>query len=83
MNAIEIEEAVSSLALAPFDQAEFPYAFLLAFGNKETTTKRLSSGTSNKSDVGGVLQTNNLHIVISPPSEVTPSLERLLTVAKQ
>ena len=37
MNAIEIEEAVSTLALTPFDGAEFPYAFLLAFGNKETT----------------------------------------------
>jgi hypothetical protein len=36
MNAIEIEEAVSELALAPFDKEEFPYAFLMAFGNKET-----------------------------------------------
>ena len=53
MNAIEIEEAVSTLALAPFEKEEFPY-FLLAFGNKETTIKRLRSGSSNKSDVGGV-----------------------------
>ncbi len=77
MNAIEIEEAVSSLALAPFDQTEFPYAFLMAFGNKETTIKRLRSGTSNKSDVGGVLQVNNLHIAIAQAGAVTQSLRSL------
>jgi hypothetical protein len=37
MNAVEIEEAVSRLAEAPFDPAEFPFAFLEAFGNKSTT----------------------------------------------
>ena len=77
MNAIEIEEAVSTLALAPFDKDEFPYAFLMAFGNKETTIKRLRSGTSNKSDLGGVLQTNNLHIAITETGEVTQSLKSL------
>ena len=57
MNAVEIEEAVSALAAAPFDAAEFPFQFLTAFGNKETTVKRLRSGSSNSSDVpGGVLQ---------------------------
>jgi hypothetical protein len=44
MNAVEIEEAVSALAEKPFDRAEFPFAFLEAFGNKETTLKRLRSG---------------------------------------
>lgn len=77
MNAIEIEEAVSNLALVPFDKAEFPYAFLMAFGNKETTIRRLRSGTSNKSDVGGVLQANNLHIAISQEGGVTKCLENL------
>lgn len=77
MNAIEIEEAVSTLALAPFDPAEFPYAFLLAFGNKETTIKRLRSGTSNKSDVGGVLQTNNLHIAVAQSGGVAQCLKSL------
>ena len=33
MNAVEIEEAVSELAAAPFDAAEFPFAFLSAFGS--------------------------------------------------
>jgi hypothetical protein len=46
MNAVEIEEAVSQLAAAPFDAAEFPFAFLTAFGNKETTVKRLRSVSS-------------------------------------
>ena len=77
MNAIEIEEAVSTLALATFDPAEFPYAFLMAFGNKETTIKRLKSGTSNKSDVGGVLQTNNLHIAVAQLGGVTQCLKSL------
>ena len=52
MNAVEIEEAISALAEQPFDAAEFPFAFLQAFGNKETTLKRLRTGASNKSDLG-------------------------------
>ncbi len=77
MNAVEIEEAVSKLAEAPFDAAEFPYAFLEAFGNKPTTIKRLRAGASNKSDVGGVLQTNNIHITVAAPGEVTKTLAAL------
>jgi hypothetical protein len=77
MNAIEIEEAVSTLALASFDPAEFPYSFLMAFGNKETTIKRLRSGASNKSDVGGVLQTNNLHIAVAQTGGATQCLKSL------
>ncbi|MEC9362936.1 class I SAM-dependent DNA methyltransferase [Sinimarinibacterium flocculans] len=77
MNAVEIEEAVSTLADQPFDPAEFPFAFLRAFGNKETTIKRLRSGASNKSDLGGVLQTNNIHIAVSPPGEVAKALAAL------
>ena len=77
MNAVEIEEAVSALAEQAFDAAEFPFAFLLAFGNKETTIKRLRAGASNKSDLGGVLQTNNIHITVRPPGEVTKTLTAL------
>ncbi len=54
MNAVEIEQAITDLAAQPFDRAEFPYAFLQAFGNKATTLKRLRAGASNKSDLGGV-----------------------------
>jgi len=77
VNAVEIEEAVTALANAPFNPAEFPFAFLQAFGNKETTIKRLRSGASNKSDLGGVLQTNNIHIAVSAPGGVTKKLAEL------
>jgi hypothetical protein len=78
MNAVEIEEAVSKLAEAPFDAAKFPYAFLEAFGNKATTIKRLRSGNTNKSDVpGGVLQRSNIHIAVCPEGEVTTTLAAL------
>ncbi|WP_439601863.1 class I SAM-dependent DNA methyltransferase [Devosia sp.] len=77
MNAVEIEEAVSLLAEQPFDAAEFPFAFLTAFGNKDTTIKRLRKGDSNKSDLGGVLQTNNIHIAVSAPGEVGKTLAAL------
>lgn len=77
MNAVEIETAVSELALQPFDRAEFPFSFLLAFGNKETTIKRLRSGASNKSDLGGILQTNNIHIAVAQSGEVTKILAAL------
>ncbi len=77
MNAVEIEEAISKLADQPFDAAEFPYAFLEAFGNKTTTIKRLRNG-SNKSDIdGGVLQYNNIHMAVSPKGEVLNTLTKL------
>ncbi|HVT34078.1 MAG TPA: DNA methyltransferase [Nevskiaceae bacterium] len=77
MNAVEIEQAITDLAEQPFDPANFPYAFLEAFGNKETTIKRLRAGASNKSDLGGVLQTNNIHILVCEPGQVSKSLKAL------
>ena len=77
MNAVEIEEAISQLADQPFDPENFPYAFLEAFGNKETTIKRLRAGASNKSDLGGVLQTNNIHIATCDTGQVTNTLTAL------
>jgi hypothetical protein len=53
LNAVEIEEAVSALAEQRFDATEFPFAFLTAFGNNETTIKRLRSGASNSPEVLG------------------------------
>lgn len=78
MSPVEIEEAVSSLAEKPFDAASFPYAFLEAFGNKETTLKKLRSGHSNHSDVpGGVLQRSNIHLKACPAGEVGGTLAAL------
>jgi hypothetical protein len=79
MNAVEIEQAISALAEQPFEGGEFPFAFLQAFGNKETTLKRLRAGASNKSDLGGVLQTNNIHIAVSAQGEVARTLAALKT----
>ncbi len=87
MNAVEIEEAISTLAEQPFDPATFPYAFLEAFGNKPSTIKRLKSRDTNQSDIeDGVLQRNNIHMAICAAGEVHKTLEALRaspTTAKQ
>ena len=77
MNAVEIEIAVSNLAQEPFDRENFPYEFLRAFGNKDTTIKKLRSGETNKSDVGGVLQRNNIHLLVTELGGVTVALDAL------
>jgi hypothetical protein len=78
MNAVEIEAAISELALQPFDAAEFPFAFLAAFGNKDTALKRLRSGNNNASDVpGGVLQRSNIHIAVCEAGAVGETLKAL------
>jgi len=78
MNAVEIESAISDLALEPFDAAEFPFTFLAAFGNKETTLKRLRAGNNNASDVpGGVLLRSNIHIATCEPGNVGDTLKAL------
>ncbi|MHB8236124.1 MAG: DNA methyltransferase, partial [Acidithiobacillus ferrivorans] len=78
MNAVEIEAAISELASQPFDAEEFPFAFLAAFGNKDTALKRLRTGNNNTSDVpGGVLQRNNIHIAVCTEGSVGQTLKAL------
>ncbi|MBG5627584.1 class I SAM-dependent DNA methyltransferase [Pseudomonas aeruginosa] len=78
MNAVEIESAISNLALEPFDAAEFPFTFLAAFGNKETALKRLRAGNNNASDVpGGVLLRSNIHIATCELGGVGETLKAL------
>lgn len=83
MNAVEIEEAITNLAEQEFDPANFAFAFLEAFGNKETTIKRLKSekkGCTNASDLkaeGAVLQRNNIHILVSPEGETAHTITKL------
>lgn len=78
MNAVEIEAALSDLTLQPFDAADFPFAFLAAFGNKDTALKRLRTGNNNASDVpGGVLQRNNIHIATCQAGAVGATLKAL------
>ncbi|PVE52036.1 lactate dehydrogenase [Arthrobacter sp. TPD3018] len=79
MNAVEIEEAVSDLVQQQFDAAEFPFQFITAFGAKKATVDRLraTKNGTNQSDVGGVLQRNNIHIGIAPAGEVGATLAAL------
>lgn len=77
MNAIEIEQAITNLADEPFDGDEFPFAFLASFGNKPATIARLRSGSTNKSDVGGVLQTGNIHLKTAELGQVSDTLASL------
>lgn len=78
MNAVEIESAISDLALEPFDAAEFPFTFLAAFGNKDTALKRLRVGNNNASDVPyGVLLRSNIHIATCEPGTVGDTLKAL------
>lgn len=79
MNAVEIEQAISELAQQPFDAADFPFSFLAAFGNKDTTLKRLRTGNNNSSDLaGGVLLRNNVHIVACEVGGVSEAFTALL-----
>jgi hypothetical protein len=78
MNAFEIAEAVSKMAGEPFDAANFPFAFLEAFGNKDATIARLRNGSSNGSDVpGAVLQRSNIHLGVSANGETPAMLDAL------
>lgn len=78
MNAVEIEAAVSELAAKPFDAQEFAFDFLRAFGNKETTIKKLRAGQSNSSDIqNGVLQRNHIHIAVCDQDKVSEVLKAL------
>ena len=78
MNAVEIEEAISLLAEQEFDPAEFPFAFLEAFGNKKATIDRLRKGNTNSSDIeGGLLQRNNIHLAVCAEGNVGATLAAL------
>lgn len=78
MNAVEIESALSELAAQPLDAAEFAYAFLAAFGHKDTTLKRLRSGNNNASDwPGGVLLRNHIHLAVCDAGAVGQTLAAL------
>jgi len=81
LNAVEIEQAITSLAEQTFDTENFAFQFLEAFGNKPTTIKRLRSKaktSTNQSDIdGGVLQRNNIHIAVCSEGEVTTTLGKL------
>jgi hypothetical protein len=78
MNAVEIEEAVSALAAAPYVRADFPFQFLAAFGFKETTINKLKVGNTNTSDVpDGILLRSNIHLATADPGKTTDAFAAL------
>lgn len=77
MNAVEIEQAISELADLPYDRSEFPYAFLECFDNSASRSKQLRKGTSNKSDVNGVLQTGSIHLKTCDVGQIPETLSAL------
>ncbi len=77
MNAVEIEQAISELAEQPYDAMEFPFAFLECFDNSAARSKKLRKGTSNKSDIGGVLQSGSIHLKTCASGGVPETLEAL------
>lgn len=78
MNAVEIEQAIFELAEQTYDSLEFPFQFLVAFGNKETTIQKLRKGNSNKSDIlNGILQRNHIHIATCETGKVARTLNTL------
>ena len=81
MNAVEIEEAISQLAAQPFVPESFPFDFLAAFGNKETTLKRLrapgKSGTNLSDLPQSVLQRGHIHLSTCTPGQVSNALAAL------
>ena len=78
MNPVEIEEAISHLASAPYDSATFVWSFLEAFGNKATTIAKLK-GSGNKSDIpDAVLLRRDIHIATCPSGEVPQTLSTLI-----
>ncbi len=85
MNAVEIEEAISKLAEAPFNAETFAFDFLQAFGLNDAGIRKFRIGDANKSDLrdgtwrGGVLQRNrnNIHLLVCPLGEVAAAMDAL------
>nr|WP_255596811.1 DNA methyltransferase [Cognatishimia sp. MH4019] len=65
------------MADQPYDAAEFPFAFLECFDNSDARSKKLRKGTSNKSDINGVLQVGNIHIKTCDAGRVPETLTEL------
>ncbi|MFK7942357.1 MAG: class I SAM-dependent DNA methyltransferase, partial [Paracoccaceae bacterium] len=74
MNPTEIADALEDIATAPYDAAEFPYAFAQATGNAQATVSRLR-GTLNKAKLPGVLMNKKFYILPTEPGGVETGLK--------
>ncbi len=84
MKPTEILQALERLAQQPFDRGGFVYDFLRAFGNKDTTLKRLKAdkGGTNKTDIRhpsihAVLQIRHVHMATCAVGQVSATLRML------
>lgn len=83
MNALEIESALTDLFEAPFERDSFVWQFFEAFGNNETTLKRLRKGETNSSTLpGAVLQRNHIHLAVCDAGQVEATLQQLAAFPK-
>ena len=75
MSPSEISDALDLIAKAPYDPAEFAYAFAEATDNVQATIAKLRAGTWNKSDIeGGVLLAKKFWFVPAGPGRVAEAL---------
>ncbi|MCL7997030.1 N-6 DNA methylase [Brucella sp. 21LCYQ03] len=82
MNPTEIADALDQIASAPFDPAEFGFAFAEATDNAKATISKLRT-TTNKSDLpGGVLLNRKFHYAPADPGMVSKTLDALRTSKK-
>ncbi|ESQ91307.1 hypothetical protein ABAC460_07000 [Asticcacaulis sp. AC460] len=78
MNPTEIADALDVIAKAPFDAAEFGYAFADATDNARATIAKLKSGATNKSDLsGGVLLNRKFHYAPALAGDTAQTLDAL------
>lgn len=78
MNPTEIADALEIIAKAPFDAAEFGYAFADATDNAKATIAKLRSGVTNKSDItGGVLLNAKFHYAPALPGMSAAMLDSM------
>lgn len=82
MNPTEIADALDQIASAPFDPAEFGFAFAEATDNAKATISKLRT-TTNKSDLpGGVLLNRKFHYAPADPGMVSKTLDALRITKK-
>lgn len=78
MNPTEIADALDILARAPFDSANFGYAFADATDNAKATIAKLRAGATNKSDLPhGVLLNGKFHYAPALPGLAAVTLDAL------
>lgn len=82
MNPTEIADALDEIGRAPFDAAEFGFAFAEATDNARATISKLRTST-NKSDLpGGVLLNRKFHYAPAAQGMISETLDALRTSKK-